>query len=86
MCAGEGARARARACTHELIYMQVYLYLVMEYLPSTLHRSILSHSQAGGHTRMPLHAIKVISWQVLRGLAHMHRLNICHRDVKVLDP
>ena len=66
--------------------MQVYLYLVMEYLPSTLHRSILSHSQAGGHTRMPLHAIKIISWQVLRGLAHMHRLNICHRDVKVLDP
>jgi serine/threonine protein kinase len=58
----------------------VYLYLVMEYLPSTLHKAVQMAASAG--RVLPLLSTKIISWQVLRALAYMHRHTICHRDLK----
>ena len=57
-----------------------YLNLIMEYMPQTLHRELRSFSKQKKY--MPLLHIKLYSYQMIRGLAYMHALGICHRDVK----
>ena len=57
-----------------------YLNLIMEYMPETLYKELKSYTKQ--KKSMPLLLIKVYAYQIIRGLAYMHALGICHRDMK----
>ncbi|KAJ3229192.1 regulator of ime2 [Chytriomyces hyalinus] len=67
---------------------EVYLNLVLEYMPETLYRANRHYTKAG--QSMPILIIKLYIYQVLRSLAYIHSLGICHRDIKpqnlLVDP
>jgi len=66
----------------------VYLNLVMEFIPETIHRTLRNHTKA--KKLVPIMYTKVYMFQVCRALACIHSLGICHRDIKpqnlLLDP
>ena len=57
-----------------------YLNLIMEYMPETLYKELRTYSKAHKHT--PLLLVKLYAYQIIRGLAYIHALGICHRDMK----
>jgi glycogen synthase kinase 3 beta len=59
---------------------QVYLNLVEEYVPDTLYRIICNYAKV--RQIMPLLFVKVYTYQMLRALAYVHSIGICHRDLK----
>jgi len=61
-------------------YDEVYLHLVTEFMPSTLHREIEKHQSDGNAIPGPL--IQLYSLQILRALHFLERRGIIHRDVK----
>ena len=65
-----------------------YLNLIMEYMPETLYRELRTYTKL--HKPMPTLLIKLYAYQIIRGLAYMHALGICHRDMKpqniLIDP
>lgn len=67
---------------------EVFLNLVLEYVPETVYR--VSRQYAKTKTPMPLIYVKLYIYQLCRALAYMHSLGICHRDIKpqnlLLDP
>ncbi|CAO3594433.1 unnamed protein product [Absidia cylindrospora] len=67
---------------------EVYLNLVMEYIPDTLYRATRLYNKS--KQSMPMILVKVYMYQVIRSLAYIHSLGICHRDIKpqniLLDP
>ncbi|CAO3627983.1 kinase-like domain-containing protein [Cunninghamella echinulata] len=67
---------------------EVYLNLVMEYVPDTLYRATRLYAKS--KQSMPMVLVKVYMYQVIRALAYIHSLGICHRDIKpqnvLLDP
>ena len=67
---------------------EVYLNLILEYVPENLYRCSRSFSKA--KTQMPTLEIKLYMYQCLRSLAYIHSMGICHRDIKpqnlLLDP
>lgn len=59
---------------------EVYLNLVLEYIPETVYQVARSYAR----TRQPfpiLHA-RLYCFQMFRSLAHVHHIGICHRDIK----
>jgi len=66
----------------------VYLNLVMEFVPETIHRTLRNHTKA--KKLIPIMYTKVYMYQVCRALAYIHSMGICHRDIKpqnlLLDP
>jgi glycogen synthase kinase 3 beta len=59
---------------------ELYLNLVMEYIPETLYRVVkVKHRESGG---VPPLMAKVLLYQMCRSLAYIHGLGICHRDIK----
>lgn len=58
----------------------VYLNLVMEYIPETIHRTLRNHTKA--KKLVPITYTKVYMFQVARSLTYIHSLGICHRDIK----
>jgi len=58
----------------------VFLNLVMEYIPETIHRTLRTYSKA--RKLVPIMYTKVYMYQVARSLAYIHSLGICHRDIK----
>lgn len=59
---------------------EIFLNLVMEYVPDTLSKVIRSYTKQGKN--MPLVLVKLFSYQMLRSLSYIHSLGICHRDIK----
>ncbi|KAK7196347.1 glycogen synthase kinase 3 [Novymonas esmeraldas] len=60
----------------------IYLNVVMEYVPDTLHRCCRNYFRR--QTCPPRILIKVFLFQLLRsiGCVHLPSVNVCHRDIK----
>ncbi|KZZ86908.1 Serine/threonine-protein kinase domain protein [Ascosphaera apis ARSEF 7405] len=67
---------------------EVYLNLVLEYVPETVYRASRYFSKL--KTTMPMIEVKLYTYQLFRSLAYIHSQGICHRDIKpqnlLLDP
>ncbi|KAH9314488.1 hypothetical protein KI387_023115 [Taxus chinensis] len=59
---------------------QLYLNLVLEYVPETVYRVGKHYSRV--NQRMPLIYTKLYTYQICRSLAYIHGLGISHRDIK----
>lgn len=59
---------------------EVFLNLVIEYVPETVYRASRHYSKL--KQVMPILNIKLYIYQLLRSLAYIHSLGICHRDIK----
>ncbi|KAL0079683.1 kinase-like domain-containing protein [Phycomyces blakesleeanus] len=59
---------------------EVYLNLVMEYVPDTLYRATRHYAKM--KQPMPMFRVQIYMYQVIRSLAYIHSLGICHRDIK----
>jgi glycogen synthase kinase 3 beta len=59
---------------------EIYLNIVMDYIPDTLSKVIKQYYKSSNS--MPLILVKLFSYQMLRSLAYIHYLGICHRDIK----
>ena len=56
---------------------EVYLNLVLEYVPETLY-SVAKRFHRLKET-LPIPTVKILMYQLARALAHIHGLGICHR-------
>ncbi|PIC52650.1 hypothetical protein B9Z55_002666 [Caenorhabditis nigoni] len=77
-----------RRLKHKNIVMLLYSYqklhkdrtclgLIFESMPSNLHQYLKSKNR-----RLDMTEVKLITWQLFRGQAHLQRLEVCHRDIK----
>ena len=55
----------------------VYLNLVLEFIPETVYSIIKSYNRA--KEAVPIFHVKAYMYQLARALAHIHGLGICHR-------
>jgi len=58
----------------------VYLNLVMEYIPETIHRTLRNHTKA--NKLVPPFYVKLYMYQLARSVAYIHAQGVCHRDIK----
>lgn len=59
---------------------EVYLNLVLEFVPETVYRASRHYSKL--KQPMPMLQVKLYMYQLLRSLAYIHSVGICHRDIK----
>ena len=60
---------------------ELYLNLVLEYVPETVNRVIKHYNKL--NQRMPLIYVKLYTYQIFRALSYIHRcIGVCHRDIK----
>lgn len=59
---------------------EVYLNLVLEYIPETLYKIARQHSR--NRQPFPILLIKLYMYQLFRSLNYIHSMDICHRDIK----
>lgn len=67
---------------------ELYLNLVMEFVPETVYRVARQFSKS--KQTIPVLFVKLYMYQLFRSLAYIHSCGICHRDIKpqnlLLDP
>ncbi|CDW56097.1 glycogen synthase kinase 3 beta [Trichuris trichiura] len=67
---------------------EVYLNLILEYIPETVYRVARHYNKT--KQIIPMMYVKLFMYQLFRALAYIHSLGICHRDIKpqnlLLDP
>jgi serine/threonine protein kinase len=67
---------------------ETYLNVVMEYTADSLSKVIRQYAKS--KTQMPAILVKLYSYQMMRGLAYIHAIGVCHRDIKpqniLVDP
>lgn len=59
---------------------ELYLNLVLEFIPDTVYRVARSYSKV--KQPIPLLYVKLYTYQLLRSLGYIHAVGICHRDIK----
>uniref|UniRef100_A0A915JBN3 Protein kinase domain-containing protein n=1 Tax=Romanomermis culicivorax TaxID=13658 RepID=A0A915JBN3_ROMCU len=59
---------------------ELFLNLILEYIPETVHR-VARHYSKNKQT-IPILLIKLYMYQLFRALAYIHNESICHRDIK----
>lgn len=59
---------------------EVYLHLVLEYIPETLYKIARTHSRT--RQNLPMILVKLYMYQLFRSLNYIHSMDICHRDIK----
>ncbi|KAK6159775.1 hypothetical protein DH2020_003156 [Rehmannia glutinosa] len=60
---------------------ELYLNLVLEYVPETIHRVIKHYNKL--NQRIPLIYVKLYTYQIFRALSYIHcGIGVCHRDIK----
>jgi len=59
---------------------ELYLNLVMEYVPETIYRVVKHYNKT--KRPIPMLYIKLYMYQVARSLAYIHEMGVCHRDIK----
>ncbi|XP_017039419.1 putative glycogen synthase kinase-3 homolog [Drosophila ficusphila] len=59
---------------------EVYLNLVMEFLPETLYK--VERQYARAKQTLPVNFVRLYMYQLLRSMAYLHSLGFCHRDIK----
>ncbi|XP_009104293.3 shaggy-related protein kinase beta [Brassica rapa] len=60
---------------------ELYLNLVLEYVPETIYRASRSYTKMNQH--MPLIYIQLYTYQICRAMNYLHRVvGVCHRDIK----
>lgn len=69
---------------------EVYLNIIMDYIPETVARIIKYYQSQQKKQLVPMILVKIYAYQLLRALAYIHALGICHRDIKpqnlLVDP
>jgi glycogen synthase kinase 3 beta len=67
---------------------EIYLNCVMDYVPDTLAKTIRQYYKS--KVPMPVLFVKIYAYQMMRSLAYIHSIGICHRDIKphniLVDP
>jgi len=60
---------------------KIYLYLILEYVPETIHW-VIDHYTKSLKTQVPLIYTKLFIYQLARSLNYLHSFKYCHRDIK----
>ncbi|XAR63103.1 Non-specific serine/threonine protein kinase [Bertholletia excelsa] len=60
---------------------ELYLNLVLEYVPETVYRVSRQHTRM--HQHIPIFYVQLYTYQICRALNYIHNvIGVCHRDIK----
>jgi glycogen synthase kinase 3 beta len=67
---------------------EVFLNIVMDFYPDTAYKIVKQYLKA--KQTVPLVLVKLYSYELMRALAYLHGIGVCHRDIKpqnlLIDP